>query len=93
MVETYGTKGQTPVIPDKWHTQDHLSVIGGITPAGKVYTLVCQVGHKALTSEETLLEHILRCQTGKRLLIIWDGSPIHRWECSPWILGETEQAH
>jgi transposase len=38
-VKTYGPKGKTPVL-DKWLTRDHLSVMAGFTPAGKVYTLV-----------------------------------------------------
>jgi len=80
VVKTYGPKGRTPVI-DKWLSRDHLSVMAGFTPAAKVYTLVRD---HALTSEETVifLEH-LRCQTGKRLLVIWDGSPIHRWGAVP----------
>lgn len=80
MVKTYGPKGKTPVI-DQWLTRDHLSVMAGFTPTGKVYTLVRPV---ALTSEHTVafLEH-LRRQTGKRLLVIWDGSPIHRWGAVP----------
>jgi transposase len=75
LVRTYGPKGDTPVI-DKWLSRDHLSVMGGFTPAGKVYTLVRP---EPLTSEHAVvfLEH-LRRQAGKRLLVIWDGSPIHR---------------
>ena len=76
VVRTYGPKGQTPVV-DKRLTRDHLSVMAGITPAGKLYTLVRQ---KALKSTESVvfLKHLL-VQTGKKLLVIWDGSPIHRW--------------
>jgi len=76
VVKTYGPKGKTPVI-DKWLTRDHLSVMGGLTLAGKLYTLIRP---EALTSEHTVifLERLLR-HTGKRLLVIWDGSPIHRW--------------
>ncbi len=76
VVKTYGPKGNTPVI-DKWLSRDHLSVMAGFTPAGKVYTLVRP---EPLTSEHTVvfLEHVRR-HTGKRLLVIWDGSPIHRW--------------
>jgi transposase len=76
VVKTYGPKGKTPVI-DKWLSRDHLSVMAGFSPAGKVYTLVRT---EALTSDHSVLflEHLLR-QTGKRLLIVWDGSPIHRW--------------
>jgi transposase len=64
VVKTYGPKGQTPVI-DKRLTRDHLSVMAGFTPAGKVYTLVRA---EPFTSEHTVifLEH-LRRQAGKRL--------------------------
>jgi len=76
VVRTYGPKGQTPVI-DKRLTRDHLSVMAGVTPAGKLYTLVRQ---QSLSSSETVvfLKHLL-VQTQKKLLVIWDGSPIHRW--------------
>ena len=75
VVKTYGPRGNTPVI-DKWLTRDHLSVMGGFTPDGKVYTLVRP---ESLKSEQTVvfLEH-LRRHTGRRLLVVWDGSPIHR---------------
>jgi len=83
VVKTYGPKGKTPII-DRWLSRDHLSVMAGFTPAAKVYTLVRP---EALTSEHTVafLEH-LRRQAGKRLLIIWDGSPIHRWGAVPGYL-------
>jgi transposase len=76
VVKTYGPRGQTPVIHEK-QGHAHLSVMAGVTPAGKLYTLVRQ---KALTSLQSVLflEHVLR-QTGTALLVIWDGSPIHRW--------------
>ena len=76
VVKTYGPKGHTPVI-DKRLTRDHLSVMAGVTPAGKLYTLVRQ---DALSSSESVvfLKHLL-VQTGTKLLVIWDGSPIHRW--------------
>ncbi len=83
LVKTYGPKGHTPVI-DKWLSRDHLSVMAGFTPAGKVYTLVRD---EPLTSDDTVvfLEHVRR-QTEKRLLVIWDGSPIHRWGTVPGYL-------
>jgi hypothetical protein len=76
VVRTYGPKGRTPVI-DKVLTHDHLSVMAGCTPDGKLYTLVRP---ESLSSLHTVifLEHVLR-HTGQRLLVIWDGSPIHRW--------------
>ena len=76
VVRTYGPQGQTPVV-DKKLTRDHLSVMAGLTPAGKLYTLVRR---ESLSSSESVvfLKHLL-VQTGKKLLVIWDGSPIHRW--------------
>ncbi len=75
LVKTYAPKGQTPVIRRKV-TRDHLSVMGGITPAGKVYTLARQESLNGLHSVE-FLKHLLRV-AGEWLLVIWDGSPIHR---------------
>ena len=75
VVKTYAPKGQTPVLRGKL-TRDHLSVMGGMTPLGKVYTLVRQESLNGLHSIE-FLTHLLRV-AGRRLLVIWDGSPIHR---------------
>jgi transposase len=75
LVRTYAPAGQTPVIQHK-QTRDHLSVMGGLTPQGKVYTLVRQESLNGLHSIE-FLTHLLRV-AGDRLLVIWDGSPIHR---------------
>jgi transposase len=75
VVRTYAPEGRTPVLRAKW-TRDHLSVMGGLTPGGKVYTVVRQ---EPLTGLDTVefLAHLLRV-AGHRLLVIWDGSPIHR---------------
>jgi transposase len=75
LVRTYAPKGRTPVIREK-QTREHLSVMGGMTPQGKVYTLVRRKSLNGLHCIE-LLEH-LRAVTGSRILVIWDGSPIHR---------------
>lgn len=75
VVKTYAPKGQTPVLRAKL-TRDHLSVMGGMTPLGKVYTLVRQESLNGLHSIE-FLTHLLRV-AGRRFLVIWDGSPIHR---------------
>jgi transposase len=75
VIKTYAPKGQTPIIRPKV-TRDHLSVMGGMTPAGKVYTLTRQESLNGLHTIE-FLEH-LRRTAGERLLVIWDGSPIHR---------------
>jgi transposase len=75
VVKTYGPKGRTPVV-DEWQTRDHLSVMGGLTTDGRVYTLVRQA---ALTGVETVefLEHLGRQIKGPAL-VVWDRSPIHR---------------
>jgi transposase len=74
-VRTYGPQGLTPVIYE-WQTRDHLSVMGGLTLGGRIYTLVRQ---KALVGEDTVtfLEHLGR-EIGGPVLVVWDGSPIHR---------------
>jgi transposase len=75
VVKTYAPKGQTPVLREKL-TRDHLSVMGGMTPEGKLYTLVRQESLSGWHSIEFLV-HLGRV-AGRRLLVIWDGSPIHR---------------
>lgn len=75
IVRTYSPEGQTPVIHNK-QTRDHLSVMGGMTPAGKVYTMVRQRPLNGLDTVE-FLRHVVRVAS-KRLLVVWDGSPIHR---------------
>ncbi|HWT81785.1 MAG TPA: IS630 family transposase [Candidatus Methylomirabilis sp.] len=74
-VRTYAPEAQTPVIRAKL-TRDHMSVMGGMTPEGKVYTLARQESLNGMHSIE-FLKHLLRV-AGRRLLVIWDGSPIHR---------------
>jgi transposase len=75
LVRTYAPEARTPVIHQKL-TRDHLSVMGGMTLAGKVYTLARQESLNGLHSIE-FLQHLQRV-AGERLLVIWDGSPIHR---------------
>jgi len=74
-VRTYAPEGSTPVIHE-WQTRDHLSVMGGVTPTGKLYVLVRQESLNGLHTIE-FLKHLIR-HIGRRLLVIWDGSPIHR---------------
>lgn len=74
-VLTYAPKGQTPLlrVPLTW---DHLSIIGAITPAGKLYI---HIQDKAFNGDTIVafLKHLLR-QIAGNLLIIWDGLPAHR---------------
>jgi transposase len=74
-VRTYAPRGETPVLRVPL-TRDHLSAISAITPAGQI---LMQVKDHALRGPDVVrfLQHLLRHIPGK-LLVIWDGSPIHR---------------
>jgi putative transposase len=50
--------------------------MGGVTPEGGVYSLVRPTSLNGLHSIEFLVH--LGHLAGDRLLVIWDGSPIHR---------------
>jgi transposase len=75
VVKTYAPKGQTPVLRE-WQSRDHLSIMGAITPQGKIYTLVRQQPLNGLHTVE-FLQHVMRVAS-ERLLVILDRSPIHR---------------
>lgn len=75
VVRTYAPEGRTPILKE-WQSRDHLSVMGAVTTPGKIYSLVRQ---ESLSGLETVafLAHLRRV-AASRLLVIWDGSPIHR---------------
>jgi hypothetical protein len=75
VVRTRARRGQTPVLHAPL-TRAHLAVISGITPAGQ---LVLQMRVRSLRGPDVVrfLRHLLRHIPGK-LLVIWDGAPIHR---------------
>jgi transposase len=75
VVKTYAPEARTPVLREA-QTRDHLSVMGGMTPEGKLYALARPRSLNGLDIIEFLL-HLGRV-AGERLLVIWDGSPIHR---------------
>src|SRR5512143_72469 len=75
VVKTYAPRARTPIL-DEWQTRDHLSVMGAVTPRGKVYSLVRPRSLNGLDTIEFLL-HLGRL-AARRLLVVWDGSPIHR---------------
>jgi transposase len=74
-VRTYAPRGQTPILRVPL-TRDHLSVISGLTHDGRVFL---QVRERAFRGPAVVrfLRHLLRHIAGK-LLVIWDGAPIHR---------------
>lgn len=75
VVRTYAPVGHTPILRP-WWTRDHLSAIGALSLEGKLY-FNCQ--DRAMNSADVVafLEHLLREVPG-RMVIIWDGAPIHR---------------
>ena len=74
-VRTYAPVGQTPVLHDQL-SHDHLSVMSAITPEGKLLMMEQERAFKG-PDVVRFLKHALRQVPGK-LLVIWDGSPIHR---------------
>jgi transposase len=75
VVRTYAPVGHTPILRE-WWARDHLSAISAISPAGQRY-VHCQDDALHSADVVTCLEHLRREVPG-RLVIIWDGSPIHR---------------
>jgi transposase len=75
VVRTYAPVGETPILREHL-TRDHLSVMSGITLEGKLYM---SEQERAFKGEDVVrfLKHLMRRIEGK-LLVIWDGSPIHR---------------
>ena len=74
-VRTYAPCGKTPILR-VFQTHDHLSVMSGITPHGWLFTMT---RFDALNGSDSIhfLKH-LHSQTDRKLLVIRDGSPIHR---------------
>jgi transposase len=77
VVRTYAPVGQTPILRVSMR-REHVSAISGITMDGRLFT---QSQERAYRSVDVVgfLEHLLQCIEGK-LLVIWDGAPIHRGE-------------
>jgi len=75
VVRTYAPSGQTPVLQVKL-SRDHLSVIGGITPEGRIFTQMQNHSYKG-PDVVRFLRLLLREIVGK-ILVIWDRASIHR---------------
>jgi transposase len=92
VVRTYAPVGQTPILGE-WWTRDHLSAISAISPEGKLYF---HVQERTINSQDVVafLQHVLREVPG-RMVIIWDGSPIHRSHLIKEFLanGATQRLH
>ena len=75
-MRTYAPIGQTPVLYEELSRDHHLSAMSGITLEGKLLMMEQESSFKG-EDVVRFLKHALRQITGK-LLVIWDGSPIHR---------------
>lgn len=74
-VRTWAPQGQTPVLRVPL-TRDHLSAISGITLDGRLFLQVRPASYDA-AAVVGFLRVLLRKLSGK-IIVIWDGSPIHR---------------
>jgi transposase len=74
-VRTYAPRGQTPILRVPL-TRDHVSVIGALTEQGQVLVRMQRWAYRS-QAVVRFLKHLLQHIPGK-ILVIWDGSPIHR---------------
>jgi transposase len=88
---TYAPCRQPPVL--RWpSTRNHLSVMSGITMAGRLSTMVRD---EAPDSRESVvfLKHLLP-HVSDILLVVWDGSPMHRGHVRACLAaGGAQQIH
>jgi transposase len=75
ILRTYAPIGETPVLK-VFHTRDHLSMMSAITTQGWLFT---RTRYEALNGMDSVhfLTHV-HSQTNRKLLVVWDGAPIHR---------------
>src|SRR5215208_284178 len=75
VVRTYAPVGETPILHEHL-SRDHLSAMSAITLEGKLYMIEQD---RAFKAEDAIrfLKHLMHHIPGK-LLVVWDGSPIHR---------------
>lgn len=74
VVRTYAPRGCTPTLRAPL-SREHLSIIGGITPEGRLFQ---QALPHSVKGEDVVafLKHLLRYLD--RILVVWDGLPAHR---------------
>ena len=85
VVRTYAPIGQTPVLHEQL-SRDHLSAMSGITLEGTLL-MIEQEGAFKGPDAVRFLKHAL-CRIPGKLLVIWDGSPIHRSKAVKEFLAE-----
>jgi transposase len=75
VVRTNAPVGRTPILKENL-TRDHLSAMSAITLDGKLFMTFQERSFKGEDAVR-FLKHLMRQIPGK-LLVVWDGSPIHR---------------
>ena len=87
VARTWAPRGQTPILTE-WQTRDHLSVISGITRDGRSTFQTHETSINGILAARFLkhLQHTI----DERLLVIWDGSPIHRSRAVQAVLEQAE---
>lgn len=85
VARTFAPQGRTPVLKEVW-TRDHLSVISGITPEGRLYVRVHEVPLQSRAVVEFLTQ--VHHHVQGKLLVVWDGAPIHRSKVVQGFLAE-----
>ena len=75
IVRTSAPVGQTPILREGC-TRDHLSALSAISPEGK---LSCHSQDRAIDAADVVMFlEPLRREVPGRMVLIWDGAPIHR---------------
>jgi transposase len=90
VVKTYSPRGHSPVLKVT-ETDKHLSVIAGITISGDLYTRIKDSAYKAIDIV-LFLRHLIHI-VSNRLLVIWDGSPIHKSDVVYFFLTQRIAKH
>ena len=74
---TYAPRGCTPILHAPC-SYDHLSVMAAVTMEGQLFT---RVRDHSLNSFDSVafIQRLQARWPGSKLLVIWDGSPIHRF--------------
>jgi len=89
VVRTWAPRGQTPVLRHRL-THDHLSVVSAITADGRLYLKMQEQAYDSAGIIAFLDE--LQAQIAGKLLLIWDGAPIHRSRAVKQYLAEGAAA-
>jgi len=90
--KTYAPKRKTPILYNKL-SHEHLSVISAISRRSRLYIQIRDSSFKGQDVVE-FLRHLLKHIPGK-ILVVWDGSPIHRSKAIKKFLAEggSERIH